>query len=1395
MNQKKSNLHFTIEESYTMPATANTEMTVEEDMETYDREESEKIKKESNGHTKASEATDIISDEENDLCAQEYQHHMNEYQNWACFNEVDPMQGQFDDRMFDQQPEEPMDSACFNDIDPMQGQFEEPSCDQQLEEFEEPDECIEQEECNMQPREPFMPRHWVSYKKPDKKPFIANRIPRVPKENKNCHGYKDDGAWDVRDRFDRGYVMSDNQTLNHVVNVHYKYLSRVRNKYPVIAYETFNVEKVKHIIANHELYHTLYGDAFKPSTINKLKKLLVLAPNGYLKTYYQYSTAYRTSSVLKSRSGNGRLFALNFIGLQNLKREVRAEICLGIMCEVDLENCHFRIIARISGQFDIKLPVIMDYINNREDRLQELIALNPGKTRSDIKETLLAILNGGKQKMEELHHNQFIVDLYNECIDLRDAIVQKDPELYHEFERINNRVFKKRWDAWIINENTQGSKKYGEPWKKNAVASTLSHYLLSEESRIIEQIRAFYEEKGIIKNDGYMNCFDGIYLPYDTDGEIERLVPELEELMNKDDTSGVRYIVKMKNVDSPMFDNDTGLRSEALKATYWGLTKNGYNKDVKCGGFNRRMNVAKGFCKSYRKKIGLGLTTATLKLRQKYLPAYMPLMRTADILCVRSIMGSGKTYNTYKMLDEMIAENDKLRVLIVSFRRTIEKKYGDDLRSRGFENYEDIDGDHGYKSEEHPRLIVQINSLRKVTGEFDVLILDEVSYTVDTIFGHCEDKEKVYRNLKCYIRDTKKLLFLDAYLTDANVNYIKAVRPESPMIVMENRKTKDIGRSFSCDYGQFLSRITTKLEENKKIVVVSTSKNFVNNRLKALLDDKFTGTDKKYLLITSDAIPNTTKSEQDEIRNKKNWGKYDVVAYTPTVTAGISYEEEGVFDTIFGYFNNKSASADIAAQMLFRVRHPICRDYTLFFKESGDEGKYDTSDEGIKAFIHKYIILGDKFLNDWDMSQLIHPLLEYDPTTRQYTDEAQYQLLIDWFRKRHNSYNNFGAMLLYYLDVQGYPWSSYDISGNEFVQTQINMEENTRIMKEAAVLKIKADHKEYLEAPDITYEEMHELLDKERKTTSDKISLVRYVVDKLLGDKILEQVFENKPKELQAVIRNKTNLYMDRNDIGLLGLKGKDLSDAVFERIGDNVTIDKSEQHKQDERDFWLRKYIALMAAKGMGFDNHSDYTTTLFAKKKEENTRELKDMDIEGLLDTIKEHDDVMSLLFGNRSMEKWEEEIRNYKVTTINALLRPCGRKVVINGSEVRLIPLFTPLTEEEAPHLHQTVIKSEWMIRKKKRAAERIDEEEEEKKKIADERKEARRIRRNKKRVQDRKKKKEEEKRKRKEEEENEEEEYDEEDKEEKRRRKEEKKRRKKEKKAKKAAKKKAKKNKKA
>ncbi|RCH82272.1 hypothetical protein CU098_006636, partial [Rhizopus stolonifer] len=51
--------------------------------------------------------------------------------------------------------------------------------------------------------------------------------------------------------------------------------------------------------------------------------------------------------------------------------------------------------------------------------------------------------------------------------------------------------------------------------------------------------------------------------------------------------------------------------------------------------------------------------------------------------------------------------------------------------------------------------------------------------------------------------------------------------------------------------------------------------------------------------------------------NLDNWNNYDIVGYTPTIVAGISFEKIH-FDKCFAYFVNNSSPAEMSLQQLFR---------------------------------------------------------------------------------------------------------------------------------------------------------------------------------------------------------------------------------------------------------------------------------------------------------------------------------------------------------------------------------------------------------------------------------------------------------------------------------------------
>jgi hypothetical protein len=126
-------------------------------------------------------------------------------------------------------------------------------------------------------------------------------------------------------------------------------------------------------------------------------------------------------------------------------------------------------------------------------------------------------------------------------------------------------------------------------------------------------------------------------------------------------------------------------------------------------------------------------------------------------LAVKAQMGTGKT----EKLVEYIKENPQLRVLIVSFRKSLISKQFKELESIGFKTYLDFEG---FKIDNEPKMIVQIDSLYKVYGEYDLIILDEVKSINEQLVLQVKNKINCINALIERVKKTPML-----YIADANL--------------------------------------------------------------------------------------------------------------------------------------------------------------------------------------------------------------------------------------------------------------------------------------------------------------------------------------------------------------------------------------------------------------------------------------------------------------------------------------------------------------------------------------------------------------------------------------------------------------------------------------------------
>lgn len=320
-------------------------------------------------------------------------------------------------------------------------------------------------------------------------------------------------------------------------------------------------------------------------------------------------------------------------------------------------------------------------------------------------------------------------------------------------------------------------------------------------------------------------------------------------------------------------------------------------------------------------------------INESSLPHYS-MFPNFNTLLITATLGIGKTENLYAFLKRTLNTHYK-SCLIVTFRKTLCQKYAQDLHQ--FTLYSDL---HGKISpDSFPFVIMQIDSIKRIRDSYDLVIFDEITYAFEHLVTSAINKKRCFDVIEQLFYDNNHIICMDALLNDEWANYIKSFK---------NRVIKHIVNEYSLhndkriiNYGlnkvDFINKIKLCINNNENIVIASNNKKilrFINNEI-----ENYKKNIKKLFIMKE------SKTKYD----LEQWKKVQVLAYSPTIVAGISFTEKH-YDRIFGIFCNTSASAEMAMQQLFRVRNLKKNEINLCFDITG-KNDYPETEEGVKELI------------------------------------------------------------------------------------------------------------------------------------------------------------------------------------------------------------------------------------------------------------------------------------------------------------------------------------------------------------------------------------------------------------------------------------------------------------
>lgn len=296
---------------------------------------------------------------------------------------------------------------------------------------------------------------------------------------------------------------------------------------------------------------------------------------------------------------------------------------------------------------------------------------------------------------------------------------------------------------------------------------------------------------------------------------------------------------------------------------------------------------------------------------------------------IKSPYGSSKTQLIHKVIEHY---NPK-KILWLSFRKTLSDDIHKNFKDLHFEDYRNgkLDSD---------RLIIQLESLLKLeeleeieedeNGEiyniihkYDLIMLDEIESLLNQFNSESTfsgKSRRTFEYLEQLLKKSNNIISLDGDLGNRSFQFLQHF--ERCLNIENLNKRNDKTLYFTNEINEYDDEIFDLLTLNKKIAIASmTSKraDYYYNLIK-----------EKFPLLKIGIYTGSDNSNRKDLKNvNEEWKKKDVVIYSPTITAGVSFDIENHFYKVFGVISCGSCTQRDFLQMLARIRNPIENKITI----------------------------------------------------------------------------------------------------------------------------------------------------------------------------------------------------------------------------------------------------------------------------------------------------------------------------------------------------------------------------------------------------------------------------------------------------------------------------------
>lgn len=274
---------------------------------------------------------------------------------------------------------------------------------------------------------------------------------------------------------------------------------------------------------------------------------------------------------------------------------------------------------------------------------------------------------------------------------------------------------------------------------------------------------------------------------------------------------------------------------------------------------------------------------------------------------------------------------DSFSVLSLTFRRTLARGTAMDM-GEGARTYLDFDSDVVFNAVDHPRLTVLVNSLcrvdpgdqRTLHSAYDILIVDELVSVLGMLGSSIIPDDLRYRIIERFVKIAQRaslVLVSDALMEEDALALVVSVlrgtgrRSLTTVVDYTHRNHVDWTFYSARTMSEWKKAIFARLEKGKRGVFPCMTKAFAK-RLRDDVKRRFPELD--VLLYVANSAEHDMEEHMSNVNEE--WKRWDVVIWSPVITAGCSFEREH-FDFCALQAFQGTCDVNSAVQMTSRVRN------------------------------------------------------------------------------------------------------------------------------------------------------------------------------------------------------------------------------------------------------------------------------------------------------------------------------------------------------------------------------------------------------------------------------------------------------------------------------------------